>query len=53
MNDVLDARYNTERLLHEREERQKIRLAIAERECIQRGYEYKSKKRNKEVRNPL
>ena len=47
MNDVLDARYNTERLLHEREERQRVRWVIAERERIQQRNKEEVMKRDK------
>ena len=45
INDVLDARYNTERLLHEREEIQIVRRVIAERGRMQRGNKEKGNER--------
>ena len=43
MNDVWDARYNTERLLHEREEKRNVRRIIDERE--QRSKEKKNQEK--------
>ena len=50
MNDVLDARYNTERLLHEREEKQIVRQVIADRERLLKGNEKKGCERDREER---
>ena len=47
MNDVWDARCNTERLLHEREEKQFVRRIISERERMQRGSKDKSNGRDR------
>lgn len=47
MNDVLDAQYNTERLLHEREEKQIVRRIIAEQERMQRGNKEKGNGRER------
>ena len=43
MNDVWDARYNTERLLHEREEKRNVRRIIDEWE--QRSKEKKNQEK--------
>ena len=50
MNDVWDARYNTERLLHEREEKRKVRWIIDERERMQRRNEKKDREKGRKDR---
>ena len=50
MNDVLDAQYNTKRLLHEREDERKVRWIIDERERMQRRNEKKDWGKDREKR---
>ena len=49
-NALFNARYDTERLLHEREDERQVRRIIDERERMQRGYEKKDRKKDREDR---
>ena len=49
-NDVWDARYNTEQLLHERDEKQIVRRVIAKRKWMLKGNEEKGRERDREER---
>ena len=49
-NALFNARYDTERLLHEREEKQIVRQVIADRERLLKGNEKKGRERDREER---